>query len=446
MTGNIAHLSDFKDFDGGYVTFGGGAYGGRITGKGTIKTDNLDFDDVYFVKELKFNLFSVSQMCDKKNYVLFTDSETFSNDFAGSFSFLVMLTRTDDDDRLKDENVAIEQFMKIAVLRIMAMLINILILPDQKLILVVEKLVLLSLKLILLLMRLVPTTPHTRIHKDHPIDHVIGDVQSSVQTRRMTTSYSELGFLSAIYEGKSHQDLHTCLFACFLSKKGTKQEFLKLLVIEQLVKVVYRNKEDERGISHKKQARLLLQDILKRGLRLDGSLCSWVELRHKNVPGLFFEDPDHFLDKSIGSESIIWTASSTKSLVQQKKKGIFISQDKYVHEILRKYNYTDVKSASTPTDLRKSLWVQDRDAVIVDEHLYRSMIGSLIYLTTSRPYIMFAVCACARARALGSARNKLWLPLLTTEADICAVANLLTKGFDAGRFQYLVSSIGMLNP
>ncbi|GJQ95728.1 hypothetical protein Tco_0006867 [Tanacetum coccineum] len=53
MTGNIAHLSDFKDFDGGYVTFGGGAYGGRITGKCTIKTDNLDFDDVYFVKELK---------------------------------------------------------------------------------------------------------------------------------------------------------------------------------------------------------------------------------------------------------------------------------------------------------------------------------------------------------------------------------------------------------
>ncbi|GJV95322.1 hypothetical protein Tco_1546899 [Tanacetum coccineum] len=75
MSGNIAHLSDFKEFDGGYVTFGGGANGGRITGKGTIKTDKLDFEDVYFVKELKFNLFSVSQMCDKKNYVLFTDSE-----------------------------------------------------------------------------------------------------------------------------------------------------------------------------------------------------------------------------------------------------------------------------------------------------------------------------------------------------------------------------------
>ncbi|GJR81657.1 hypothetical protein Tco_0152442 [Tanacetum coccineum] len=64
-----------KKFDGGYVTFGGGANGGRITSKCTIKTDKLDFEDVYFVKELKFNLFSVSQMCDKKNYVLFTDFE-----------------------------------------------------------------------------------------------------------------------------------------------------------------------------------------------------------------------------------------------------------------------------------------------------------------------------------------------------------------------------------
>ncbi|GJS18536.1 putative ribonuclease H-like domain-containing protein [Tanacetum coccineum] len=75
MTRNIAYLSNFKEFDGGYVAFGGGEYGGRITGKGTLKTDSLDFEDVYFVNELKFNLFSVSQMCDKKNYVLFTDTE-----------------------------------------------------------------------------------------------------------------------------------------------------------------------------------------------------------------------------------------------------------------------------------------------------------------------------------------------------------------------------------
>ncbi|GKF68123.1 hypothetical protein Tco_0197802 [Tanacetum coccineum] len=64
-------------------------------------------------------------------------------------------------------------------------------------------------------------------------------------------------------------------------------------------------------------------------------------------------------------------------------------------EILKKFNYTDVKSASTPVDLEKPL-VKDRDADDVDVHLYRSMIGSLMYLTTSRPDIMFAVCACAR--------------------------------------------------
>ncbi|GJX83865.1 putative ribonuclease H-like domain-containing protein [Tanacetum coccineum] len=77
MTGNMSYLSDFKEFDGGYVTFGGGAKGGKITGKGTLKTGKLDFEDVYFVKELQFNLFSVSQMCDKKNSVLFTDTGCF---------------------------------------------------------------------------------------------------------------------------------------------------------------------------------------------------------------------------------------------------------------------------------------------------------------------------------------------------------------------------------
>ncbi|GJV13087.1 ribonuclease H-like domain-containing protein [Tanacetum coccineum] len=83
MTGNMYYLSDFKDFDGGYVTFGGGAKRGKITSKGTLKTGKLDFEDMYFVKELKFNLFSVSQMCDNKNGVLFIDTGCFdlSSDF-----------------------------------------------------------------------------------------------------------------------------------------------------------------------------------------------------------------------------------------------------------------------------------------------------------------------------------------------------------------------------
>nr|GEW36515.1 putative ribonuclease H-like domain-containing protein [Tanacetum cinerariifolium] len=75
ITGNMSYLSDFEEINGGYVAFGGNPKGGKITGKDKIRKGKLDFDDVYFVKELKFNLFSVSQMCDKKNNVLFTNTE-----------------------------------------------------------------------------------------------------------------------------------------------------------------------------------------------------------------------------------------------------------------------------------------------------------------------------------------------------------------------------------
>ncbi|GJV59263.1 uncharacterized mitochondrial protein-like protein [Tanacetum coccineum] len=81
--------------------------------------------------------------------------------------------------------------------------------------------------------------------------------------------------------------------------------------------------------------------------------------------------------------------------VQQKKDGIFISQDKYVGEIIMKFWFTDVKTASTPIETQKPL-LKDEDGEEVDVHIYRSMIGSLMYLTSSRLDIMFAVCACAR--------------------------------------------------
>nr|GEU59046.1 putative ribonuclease H-like domain-containing protein [Tanacetum cinerariifolium] len=73
MTGNISYLSDYEPYDGGYVSFRRG--GGKITSKGIIKTGKLEFENVYFLKDLKYNLFSVSQICDNKNSVLFIDLE-----------------------------------------------------------------------------------------------------------------------------------------------------------------------------------------------------------------------------------------------------------------------------------------------------------------------------------------------------------------------------------
>ncbi|GJQ97942.1 putative ribonuclease H-like domain-containing protein [Tanacetum coccineum] len=81
--------------------------------------------------------------------------------------------------------------------------------------------------------------------------------------------------------------------------------------------------------------------------------------------------------------------------VQQKKDGIFISQDKYVADILKKFDFVTMKTVSTPMEPNKAL-VKDEEAENVDVHLYISMIGSLMYLTASRPDITFVVCACAR--------------------------------------------------
>ncbi|GJX80704.1 putative ribonuclease H-like domain-containing protein [Tanacetum coccineum] len=81
--------------------------------------------------------------------------------------------------------------------------------------------------------------------------------------------------------------------------------------------------------------------------------------------------------------------------VMQKEDRIFISQDKYMTEILNKFGFSDVKTASTPIETHKPL-LKDADGEDIDEHMYRSMIGSLMYLTSSRPDIMFVVCVCAK--------------------------------------------------
>ncbi|GJV46254.1 putative ribonuclease H-like domain-containing protein [Tanacetum coccineum] len=119
-------------------------------------------------------------------------------------------------------------------------------------------------------------------------------------------------------------------------------------------KWVYRNKKDERGIVVRNKARLVAQDE-------------------------FYRELTFFLGLQ----------------VMQRDDGIFISQDKYVANILKKFDLSSVKIASTPIETNKALH-KDEEADDVDVYLYRSMIGSLMYLTASMPDIMFAICACAR--------------------------------------------------
>ncbi|GJY48427.1 putative ribonuclease H-like domain-containing protein [Tanacetum coccineum] len=341
----------------------------------------------------------------------------------------------------------------------------------------------------------VPTTPNTRIHKDHSLDHVLGDVQSGVQTRRMI---NEQGFISAVYEGKTHEDLHTCLFAYFLSQEEPKkviqalkdpswieamQEELLQFKLQQVwtlvdlpygkraigTKWVYRNKKDERGIMIRNKARLVAQGYTQEeGIDYDEVFApvarieairlflAYPEFSNKvykvekvlyglnQAPRAWYETISTYLldngfhrgqiDKTLFIKRIkgdillvqvyvddIIFGSTKKVLctefeklmhkkfqissmgeltfflglqVTQKDDGIFISQDKYVDEILKKFGFLTVKTASTPMETSKPL-LKDAEAEDVDVHLYRSIIGSLMYQTAFRPDIMFVVCACA---------------------------------------------------
>ncbi|GJT58157.1 putative ribonuclease H-like domain-containing protein [Tanacetum coccineum] len=119
--------------------------------------------------------------------------------------------------------------------------------------------------------------------------------------------------------------------------------------------------------------------------------------------------------------------------VKQKKDGIFISQDKYVNEILKKFRFTEVKTTSTPMETQKPL-LKDEDGEEVDIHIYRLMIGSLMYLTSLRPDIMFAVCACARYQVnpkinILAVKIRQWHKLILLAYDNAARLMLLLLGY-----------------
>ncbi|GJQ95052.1 putative ribonuclease H-like domain-containing protein [Tanacetum coccineum] len=137
--------------------------------------------------------------------------------------------------------------------------------------------------------------------------------------------------------------------------------------------------------------------------------------------------------------------------VKQKEDGIFISQDKYVGEILKKFGFSSIRTASTPMETNKAL-TKDEDGEDVDIHLYKSMIGSLMYLISSRPDIMFSVCACSRFQVQPKVSHLNAVPVWTgnPQQEVVNflvqdynVADLLTKAFDVTRFQFLIASIGL---
>ncbi|GJT16256.1 putative ribonuclease H-like domain-containing protein [Tanacetum coccineum] len=220
----------------------------------------------------------------------------------------------------------------------------------------------------------------TRIHKDHPVEQIIGDLHSTPQTRRMTKNLEE--------HEEPKKVFHALKDPSWI--EAMQDELLQFKLQKNKARLVAQGYTQEEGIDYDEvfapvdrieAIRLFLAYALfKKTFRVyQGCQSSFLygnieeEVYVCQPPG--FEDPD-FPDR-------------------QKEDGIFISQDKYVTKILKKFGFTDIKTASTHIGKQNPL-LKDADGEEVDEHLYRSMIGSLMYLTFSRPDIMFTICACAR--------------------------------------------------
>ncbi|GJW30962.1 putative ribonuclease H-like domain-containing protein [Tanacetum coccineum] len=289
--------------------------------------------------------------------------------------------------------------------------------------------------------------PTTRIHKDHLVEKIIRDLNSAPQTRRMTKNLEEHGLISTLKHRTTHKDLQNCLFACFLSQEEAKRieairlflayaSFKDFIVYQMDVKSAFLYGKIEEEVYVCQPPGFEDPDFPNRLYKVEKALYglhqaprTWYETlstylidngfqRGKINKTLFIRrDKGNILLVQVYVVDIIF-GSTKKSLctvfenmmhkkfqmssmgeltfflglqVKQKEDGIFIRQDKYVTKILKKFGFIDVKTGSTPMETHKPL-LKDTNGEDVNEHLYRSMIGSLMYLTSSRTDIMFAVC------------------------------------------------------
>nr|GEV02438.1 putative ribonuclease H-like domain-containing protein [Tanacetum cinerariifolium] len=521
-----SYLINYEKIDGGFVTFGGNSKGGKITRKGKIRTGKLDFEDVYFVKELKLNLFSVSQMRHKKKSVLFTDSTcvVLSSDFKltdESYVFLKVLrkdnmysvdlmnvvhqggrkhalsfmrpfrcplTNLNAIDHLGKFNGKADEGFLVGYstnskafrvfnsrtriveenLRVKFSKTKVETVPDKDYILLPlwtqdppfssslkdspgagfkplgeeekkddvdprnED-------------SQIPSIEEPRVNQekdanvnntnnintvsltdnaagieDNAVDENIvygcaddpnipdvkeigrfGDAEdddSGADINNLDT-YFQMDVKSAFVYGKIEKEVYVCQPPGFdnldFNDKVYKVE-KALYGLHQAPKAWYETLSTyllDNGFQRRMINKTLFikrdkSDILLVQVYVDdivfGStrkeMCTeFKKMMHKK-----------FQMSSIGELTFFLGLQ-----VKQKEYGIFISQDKYVNEILNKFGFSDVKTASTHMETHKTL-LKDEKGEDVDEHLYRSMIGSSKYLTSSRPDIMFTICACAR--------------------------------------------------
>nr|GEW22179.1 ribonuclease H-like domain-containing protein [Tanacetum cinerariifolium] len=540
-TGNKSFLSDYQEYDGGFLAFVGSSKGGKIIGKGKIRTGKLDFEDVYFVKELKFNLFSVLQMCDKKNSVLFTKTECIilSPDFKlpGENQILLKVPRKNNMYSFDLKNVVPSKGLTCLFAKATNDESN---LWHRRLghinFKTMNKLVKETFKAFRVYnsrTKKVEENMHVNFLENKP--NVVGcgpewlfDIDSL--TNSMNYQPVSVGNrINGIAGSKIHFDVGQ-----EGKEKVSDQEYILLPVLNTSSDVPLSNEEVESSPKDDDGKKSIVEPTCVEGGKIDDLGCLDQQMKSTNDSGntnstnsfntdspsvntasdkdgtfqrtysewnfstpilvnaagssfshpaalddfskmLNLEDTGIFDDayddrdegaeadyyhlvtmepkkvtQALDDESWVEAMQEERSLstefeqlmhnrfqmssmreltfflglqVEQRKDGIFLSQDKYVCDILKKFGFSSVKSASTPMETHKP-FSKDSDGTYVDVHLYRSMIGSLMHHLIRESY------------------EKRLIEMVKIHTD-SNIADLLTKAFDVTRFQFLVASIGI---
>nr|GEU89750.1 putative ribonuclease H-like domain-containing protein [Tanacetum cinerariifolium]GEX97943.1 putative ribonuclease H-like domain-containing protein [Tanacetum cinerariifolium] len=413
MTRNISYLSNFEEINGGYVAFGGNPKCGKITGKGKIKTGKLDFDDVYFVKELKFNLFSLPD----ENHVLLKvprENNMYNVDLKnvvplGDLTYL-FAKATLDESNLWHRSLGHINFNTMnKLVKDMPALEDIVYSDDEEDVGAEADFSNLEINIS------VSPIPITRVYKVHLVSQIIGKLTTAPQTRSM----SRMGHTQE--EGIDRKEVFALIerieairlfldyasFMCFMVyQMYVKSAFLygtieeKVYVCQPLgfedpnypnkvykvVKAIYGLHQAPRAW-YKTLTNYLLENGFQR-VKIDQTLFIKTQkgdilLVQVYVDDIIFGSTNKEVRKSFEKlmkdkfqMSLMGELTFFLGLqVKQKDDGIFISQDKYIAEILRKFDLRDGKSASTPIDTEKPL-LKDLDDEDVDVHIYSNYAGA----------------------------------------------------------------------
>nr|GEY97208.1 hypothetical protein [Tanacetum cinerariifolium] len=253
-------------------------------------------------------------------------------------------------------------------------------------------------------------TPTLRIHRDHPKSQIIGLVDTPIQTKNKFKEVGEQGFIATIHQKTDPALLQFCLFSCFLSQVEPKKISDALQDPSWVEAMFSKIKKDERGIVIRNKAKLVAQ---------------W----HTQEERINYDEVFAPIPRIEAIRLFLAYASFMGFTVYQMDlKSAFlygtINEEVYVMQPPR---FQDPEYPSRVYKVEKAMyrlhqapraWYgKDGTGKDVDLHLYRSMIGSLMYLTASRPDIMFAVCACAKHQ------DQTIVATSTTEAEYVAAAS-----------------------